>query len=84
MAAWTDSTAREALMTIFRAAVDAADPRVMLAAHLPEKPAGRCVVVGAGKSAAVMAAALEAAWPDVALRPARKPAAVDEPACTIL
>lgn len=67
MAAWTDSTAREALMTMFRAAVDAADPRVMLAAHLPEKPAGRCVVVGAGKSAAVMAAALEAAWPDVDL-----------------
>lgn len=67
MAAWTDSAAREALMTMFRAAVDAADPRVMLAAHLPAKPAGRCVVVGAGKSAAVMAAALEAAWPHVAL-----------------
>ena len=29
--------------------------------------AGRCIVVGAGKSAAVMAAALEDAWPDVAL-----------------
>ncbi len=37
-------------------------------AHLPPKPAGRCVVVGAGKSAATMAAALEAAWPDVAMR----------------
>ncbi len=30
-------------------------------------PTGRCVVVGCGKSAAVMAAALEDAWPDVAL-----------------
>ena len=28
---------------------------------------GRCVVVGGGKSAALMAAALEEAWPDVAL-----------------
>ena len=35
--------------------------------HLPDKPRGRCVVVGAGKSAALMAAALEEAWPDVAL-----------------
>jgi len=64
---WQDGRARAALRAIFDAAVAAADPRVVLAAHLPEKPAGRCVVVGAGKSAALMAAALEAAWPDVAL-----------------
>ena len=44
------------------------DPRRVLAAHLPPKPiSGRCVVVGGGKSAAVMAAALEETWPDVAL-----------------
>lgn len=67
MGEWTDATARTVLRGIFQAAIDAADPRVMLAGFLPEKPAGRCVVVGAGKSAAVMAAALEAAWPDVAL-----------------
>lgn len=67
MTAWTDTTAREALGRVFRAAIAAADPRVMLADYLPEKPKGRCVVVGAGKSAAVMAAALEAAWPEVAL-----------------
>ena len=67
MTAWTDTMAREALGKVFRAAIDAADPRVMLADFLPEKPRGRCVVVGAGKSAAVMAAALEAAWPEVAL-----------------
>jgi len=65
---WKDARARMALREIFDAAVAAADPRVVLAGHLPEKPAsGRCVVVGAGKSAAVMAAALEEAWPDVIL-----------------
>jgi len=64
---WDDRRARTALRAIFDAAVAAADPGVVLAAHLPQKPAGRCVVVGAGKSAALMAAALEAAWPDVAL-----------------
>jgi hydroxypyruvate reductase len=66
---WTDAAARAALRTLFDTAVAAADPRAVLAAHLPPKPsAGRCVVVvGGGKSAAVMAAALEDAWPDVAL-----------------
>jgi glycerate 2-kinase len=67
-ATWDDARARSALRSLFDAAVAAADPRRVLAAHLPPKPAnGRCVVVGAGKSAAVMAAALEAAWPDVEL-----------------
>jgi glycerate 2-kinase len=61
---WNDARARSALMTLFDAAVAAADPRRVLAAHLPPRPRGRCVVVGCGKSAAVMAAALEDAWPD--------------------
>jgi glycerate 2-kinase len=65
--AWNDTRARTALRAIFDAAVAAADPRLTLAAHLPPKPRGRCVVVGAGKASALMAAALEAAWPDVAL-----------------
>ena len=65
---WDDARARAALRQLFDAAVAAADPRRVLAAHLPAKPAGgRCIVVGGGKSAAAMAAALEAAWPDVAL-----------------
>ena len=64
---WDDARARDALRRLFDAAVASADPRVVLAGHLPEKPKGRVVVVGAGKSAAVMAAAVEAAWPDVAL-----------------
>ncbi len=62
-----DAGARAALRQVFAAAVAAADPRVVLAPHLPARPAGRCVVVGAGKSAGVMAAALEDAWPDVPL-----------------
>jgi glycerate 2-kinase len=66
---WTDAHARALLRGVFDAAVAAADPRRMLAAHLPAKPAAgtSCIVVGGGKSAALMAAALEAAWPDVAL-----------------
>ena len=64
---WNDARARAALMALFDAAIGAADPRKVLAAHLPPRPKGRCVVVGCGKSAAVMAAALEDAWPDIAL-----------------
>ncbi len=62
---FNDDTARALLRDVFDAAVAAADPRVMLKDHLPPKPTGRCIVVGCGKSAASMAAALEAAWPDV-------------------
>lgn len=65
--AWDDKRARVVLRALFDAAVGAADPRKVLAAHLPDKPKGRCVVVGMGKSAAVMAAALEDAWPDLTL-----------------
>lgn len=61
--AWTDQAARQALRAMFDTAVASADPHRVLAAHLPAPPAGRTVVVGAGKSAASMAAALEAAWP---------------------
>ena len=62
-----DAVARAVLRRLFDAAVAAADPRRVLAGHLPPPPRGRCVVVGAGKSAAVMAAAVEAAWPAVRL-----------------
>jgi glycerate 2-kinase len=65
---WNDTSARFALRTLFDTAIAAANPRTVLARHLPPKPTGgRCIVVGGGKSAAVMAAALEDAWPDVAL-----------------
>lgn len=59
--------ARALLRQMLDAAVAAADPARALARHLPEKPRGRCIVVGAGKSAAAMAQAVEAAWPDVDL-----------------
>jgi hydroxypyruvate reductase len=65
---WDDARARAALRALFDAAVAAADPRKVLAQNLPPKPTkGRCIVVGGGKSAAVMASALEDAWPDVPL-----------------
>ncbi|GAC1340806.1 MAG: glycerate kinase [Acetobacteraceae bacterium] len=64
---WTDTRARTALRAMFDAGVASADPLRSLAAHLPERPRGRVVVVGAGKSAAAMAAAVEAAWADLPL-----------------
>lgn len=62
-----DAAARKLLTDMFAAAVAAADPAKVLPAHLPPLPKGRCIVVGAGKAAASMAAAVEAAWPDVEL-----------------
>lgn len=65
--AWSDGEARHLLRRMFGAAVASADPAKVLARHLPEPPKGRCVVVGGGKAAAAMAAAVEAAWPDAPL-----------------
>ena len=48
---------------MFQAAVDAAAPGLCVMPNLPQPPAGRTVVVGAGKAAAAMAQAVEAAWP---------------------
>ena len=67
MSAWNDTSARDALNRIFMAAVASDDPAKVLQHHLPSPPKGRCVVVGAGKASAAMAAALEAAWPHVDL-----------------
>ena len=67
MSAWNDHSAKDALNRIFMAAVASADPAKVLQHHLPSPPKGRCVVVGAGKASAAMAAALEAAWPHVDL-----------------
>ncbi|GAB1362576.1 hypothetical protein MASR1M32_18120 [Rhodobacter sp.] len=50
------------LRRLFDRAVEVADPMRSLAAHLPPKPAGRVVVIGAGKASARMAEAVEAAW----------------------
>jgi glycerate 2-kinase len=53
---------RALLEESFRAAVAAADPRKILAAHLPPPPRGRTFVAAAGKAAAAMAAAVEQHW----------------------
>ncbi len=50
------------LQSMFEAAVAAADPMRCMASHLPDLPAGKTVVVGAGKAAGSMARALEAHW----------------------
>ncbi len=60
-----DDDAQALLRRMLNAAIAAADPATVLARHLPEKPAGRCLVTGAGKSAAAMARAVELAWPEV-------------------
>ncbi len=60
------SAQRELLLAMFRAAVAAADPMHCVGPALPPLPSreggGRTIVVGAGKAAASMARAVEAAW----------------------
>ncbi|GIK98734.1 MAG: hydroxypyruvate reductase [Alphaproteobacteria bacterium] len=53
---------RGLLRRMFDAAREAADPARCVPPHLPGPPAGRTVVVGAGKAAASMARAVEAHW----------------------
>ncbi|MDR6817824.1 hydroxypyruvate reductase [Neorhizobium sp. 2083] len=56
-------TDRDLLKALFAAAVKAADPLTGIVKHLPAPPTnGRTVVIGAGKGAAQMAAALESVW----------------------
>lgn len=50
------------LRQMFDAAVAAADPALIVPPHLPVRPTGRLVVLGAGKASAAMAAAVEAHW----------------------
>jgi len=53
---------RSLLLDMFKAAVDSARPARCLPRFLPLPPKGRTIVVGAGKAAAAMAAAVEAHW----------------------
>lgn len=50
------------LRALFHRAVEVADPMRSLGPHLPPRPEGRVVVVGAGKASARMAEAVEALW----------------------
>lgn len=52
----------EVLRALYAKAVSAANPHLILAPFLPEPPRGRTVVVGVGKAAAAMAAAVESHW----------------------
>jgi hydroxypyruvate reductase len=54
---------REFLRSLFDAALAAADPARCVAPHLPPRPNGRTIVVGAGKAAAKMARTVEERWP---------------------
>ena len=51
------------LFSLFRAAVEAADPMRIVPPHLPARPRGRALVIGAGKASAQMARAVELNWP---------------------
>jgi glycerate 2-kinase len=53
---------RKLLRRMFDAAVAAASPALCVPENLPKPPKGRTIVVGAGKAAAAMAAAVEANW----------------------
>ncbi|SCX02407.1 putative hydroxypyruvate reductase [Agrobacterium sp. DSM 25558] len=57
------SNPRALLEELFFAAVKAADPYEAILSHLPERPKGRTIVIGAGKAASQMAQAFERAWP---------------------
>ncbi|MEM8840437.1 MAG: glycerate kinase [Pseudomonadota bacterium] len=52
----------EFLRHLFDQAVAAADPMIAVPEHLPPRPNGRVIVIGAGKASARMAEALEGAW----------------------
>lgn len=54
---------RQFLISLFEAAVAAADPEKVIGRFLPAVPKGRTIVVGAGKGVAQLARAFEAARP---------------------
>jgi glycerate 2-kinase len=53
---------RPLLRSLFDAAVAAAQPALCLPRHLPPRPKGRTIVIGAGKASAAMARTLEDHW----------------------
>jgi glycerate 2-kinase len=55
-------TPEELLKAMFKAGVDAALPQLCVPRHLPPRPEGRTVIIGAGKASGAMAKALEDAW----------------------
>jgi glycerate 2-kinase len=54
---------RTLLRQMFDAAIASAQPALCVPPHLPTRPHGRLIVVGAGKASAAMARAVEDNWP---------------------
>lgn len=52
----------ELLRAMFQAAVNAAQPEIVVPEHLPDVPDGHTIVIGAGKASAEMARAFETHW----------------------
>jgi glycerate 2-kinase len=57
------NSARTLLRAMFDAAITAAQPALCIPPFLPPRPAGRLIVIGAGKASAAMAKAVEDNWP---------------------
>ncbi|MBJ7553069.1 glycerate kinase type-2 family protein [Marinomonas spartinae] len=57
-------SSKEFLTSLFQAALDVAQPNKCIPRYLPERTAGRTIVIGAGKASAAMAQALEDTWLD--------------------
>jgi hydroxypyruvate reductase len=53
---------RQFLLDMLEAAIASAQPALCVPHHLPPRPKGRTIVVGAGKASAAMARAVEDAW----------------------
>src|SRR5512142_2908379 len=53
---------RHILRSMFDAAIAAAQPALCVPSHLPPRPKGRFIVIGAGKASAAMARAVEDHW----------------------
>lgn len=58
----SSAEARDLLLRMAHAAIASVAPGACVAAHLPEPPVGKTVVIGAGKAAAAMALAVEESW----------------------
>jgi hydroxypyruvate reductase len=57
-----DQSERKLLRAMFDAAIAAAQPALCLPKHLPRRPKGRTIVIGAGKASAAMASVVEQHW----------------------
>jgi hydroxypyruvate reductase len=58
----TTADPKTLLTAMLQAAVASAQPAICVPPHLPTRPRGRTIVVGAGKASAAMARAVEDAW----------------------